>query len=124
VSDWRSRARDPYAQGIVLRDRLAAELAGPEVSGVAIGQILADLDQVSEKLNSLTVDAPDDQMRQALGELLMTLGTLRSALEQVKQGGDPATVQAASTLARGRLSDFETALPSFRAAVWPQSSAG
>jgi hypothetical protein len=103
---------------------LGAELAGAEVSGEAIGQILTDLDQVSQKLNSLTVDAPDDHMRQALGELLMTLGTLRSALEQLKQGGDPATVQAASTLARGRLTDFETALRSFRTVVWPQSSAG
>jgi outer membrane biosynthesis protein TonB len=120
---WRSRARDPYSEGVVLFDRLGAELAAPEVAGDRIDQALEDLDGVSEKLNALTVDAPDDRSAQALSQLLMTLGTLRSSLQQVRQA-DPVTLQAASATARGRLADFEASLQSFRSSVWPQTRSG
>jgi hypothetical protein len=123
AAGWRSRARDPYSQGVVLFDRLGAELAAPEVAGDRIDQALRDLDGVSEKLNALTVDAPDDRSAQALSQLLTTLGTLRSSLQQVRQA-DPVTLQAASATARGRLADFEASLLSFRSAVWPQTRSG
>lgn len=120
---WRSRARDPYSQAVVLADRLGAELAAPEVAGDRIDQALGDLDEVSEHLNALTVDAPDDRSAQALSQLLMTAGTLRSGLQQVRRA-DPVTLQAASATARGRLADFEASLRSFRSTVWPQTRSG
>jgi hypothetical protein len=120
---WRSRARDPYSEGVVLFDRLGAELAAPEVSGDRIDQVMGDLDGVSEKLNALTVDAPDDRSAQAVSQLLMALGTLRSSLQQVRQA-DPVTLQAAAATARGRLADFEASLHSFRSIVWPETRSG
>jgi hypothetical protein len=119
---WASRARDPYSQGVVLHDRLSAELAGPEMPEDRIDAALAELDGISQQLNALTLDATDDRARQALGGLLMTMGTLRSPLEQVKQAGDPLSRQQAIELATARLADFDASLRAFRSAVWPQAT--
>ena len=108
---------------MVLHDRLGAELSALEVSADRIDDALADVDAISQRLNALTVEAPDDSMRQALGDLIMTLGTLRSSLQQLREA-DPTNRQAASGLARSRLEDFQTSMRSFRAAVWPQTPSG
>jgi hypothetical protein len=123
AAGWTSRAREPYSQAVVLRDRLAGELAAPELTGDRIDQALIDLDGISEKLNALTLDVPDDRSRQALSELLMTLGALRSSLQHLRLV-DPEAGQAASANARGRLADLETSLLSFRSTVWPQTRSG
>jgi hypothetical protein len=121
---WKSRARDPYSKGVVLHDRLASELAGPEMTNAQIDDALAEFDGISQQLNALSLDAPDDRARQALGQLLMTMGTLRPTLEQVKLAADPLARQQESGLARGRLMDFDAALRAFRSTVWPETTPG
>src|SRR5205823_11108359 len=50
AAGWKSRAREPYSQVVVLRSRLGAELAAPEVPADRVDQALMDLDGVLEKL--------------------------------------------------------------------------
>ena len=122
ASAWASRARDPYSKGVVLHDRLASELAAPEMTNAQIDDALAEFDGISQQLNALSLDAPDDGARQAISALLMTMGTLRPTLEQVKLAADPIARQQETGLARGRLMDFDAALRAFRSTVWPETA--
>jgi hypothetical protein len=122
AAGWKSRAGDPYSRGVVLHDRLASELAAPEMTGTQVDEALTEFDGISQQLNALSLDAPDDRARQALSELLMTMGTLRPTLEQVKLAADPIARQQETGLARGRLADFDAALRAFRSTVWPETT--
>jgi hypothetical protein len=119
---WRSRARDPFSQGVVLHDRLKADLGAPQVADDRLDESLTDVDRVGQQLNALTVDAPDDRSQQALAGLLMSLGAVRSALEEVRRAAEPIARQSALEPAQARVAEFERSLGSFRAAVWPQST--
>jgi post-segregation antitoxin (ccd killing protein) len=119
---WRSRAREPYSEGVVLHDRLKADLGLPQVADDRLDESLTEVDQIGQQLNALTVDAPDDRTQQALAGLLMTLGAVRSALEEVRRAPDQGSRQAAVEPARARVAEFERSLGSFRAAVWPDST--
>jgi hypothetical protein len=124
VAAWRSRARDPFSGGVVLHDRLKADLGAPQVVDDRLEQSLAEVDRIGQQLNALTVDAPDDPSQQAVAGLLMALGAVRSALEETRRAPDPAARQSALEPARARVAEFERSLGSFRAAVWPQSTPG
>lgn len=119
---WRSRARDPYSEGVVLHDRLKADLGLPQVTDDRLDESLTEVDQIGQQLNALTVDAPDDQTGQALAGLLMSLAAVRSALEEVRRAADPAARRSAVEPAQARVAEFERSLGSFRAAVWPDST--
>jgi hypothetical protein len=119
---WRTRARDPFSEGVVLHNRLHADLDAPQVADDRIDASMAEVDRISEQLNALTVDAPDDATRQALAGLLMSIGAVRTALEGIRRAPDQSTRDAAMEPARARVAEFERSLGSFRSAVWPQSS--
>jgi hypothetical protein len=87
-----------------------------------LDEAVADVDRISLQLNALTADAPDDRTRQALAGLLMSLGAVRSALEEIRGTPDQASRRAALNPARARVAEFERSLGSFRAAVWPDST--
>jgi chaperonin cofactor prefoldin len=117
---WRTRARDPFSRAVVQHDRLKAELAGTAMGQDRIDAEIAELDSISQQLNALTLDAPDDQVRQATGGVLAALATMRSALEQLRQA-DAQTQQTAAGLAQARTEDVLASLRSFRTTVWPAS---
>jgi hypothetical protein len=119
---WRTRARDPFSGGVVLHDRLKADLGAPQVVDGRLDESLAEVDRIGRQLNALTVDAPDDGSQQALAGLLMSLAAVRSSLEEVRRAADPAARQSAVEPAQARVAELERSLGSFRAAVWPQST--
>lgn len=122
VAAWRSRARDPFSEGVVLHDRLRAELSAPQMADDRLEEAMNEVDRIAQQLNALTVDAPDDATRQALAGLLMSVGAVRSALDEIRRASGQPTRDAAMEPARARVGEFERSLGSFRAAVWPQST--
>jgi hypothetical protein len=122
AADWRSRARDPFSEGVVLHDRLKADLGAPQVGDDRLDESLTEVDRIGQQLNALTLDAPDDRSQQALAGLLMSLAAVRSALEEVRRATDPTARQSAVDPAQARVAEFERSLGSFRQAVWPQST--
>jgi hypothetical protein len=121
---WRTRARDPFSAGVVLHDRLKADLLQPQVPDDRLDESLGEVDRIGQQLNALTVDAPDEQTQQALAGLLMSLGAMRSALEEIRRAPDETSRHSAMAPAQARAEEFERSLGSFRAAVWPQSTPG
>jgi hypothetical protein len=119
---WRSRARDPFSEGVVLHDRVRDDLGAPEIPDDRLDESLTKIDRIGQQLNALTVDAPDEGSQRALAGLLMSLGAVRSALEEIRRAPDQSTRQAAIEPARGRATEFERSLGAFRAALWPQST--
>jgi hypothetical protein len=117
---WRTRARDPFSRAVVQHNRLKAELAGTAMDQGRVDAEIAELDAVSQQLNALALDAPDDEVRQATGGVIAALGTLRSALGQLPQA-DAQTRQMAVGSAEARVEDVLASLRSFRATVWPES---
>jgi hypothetical protein len=107
---------------VVLHDRLRADLGAPQVADASLDDSMAQVDGISQQLNALTVDAPDDATRQALAGLLMSIGAVRTALEGIRRAPDRATRDAAMEPARARVAEFDRSLGSFRSAVWPQST--
>jgi hypothetical protein len=127
-TEWEGRARDAYATGVALHDRLAADLVSGDraVFGPArIGEVTGLADRVSTQFRSIGLDAPDapdGPKSRALADVNRDLEALRSAIELqaratstgvAQEGGTPsATLQV-------RLEDFERSLRGFRGAVWP-----
>jgi len=88
----------------------------PHVADDRLDESLAEVDRIGQQLNALTVDAPDDGSQQALAGLMMSLGAVRSVLEEVRRAADPAARQSAVDPAQARVAEFERSLGSFRAA--------
>ncbi len=127
---WENQARQAYAAGVALHDRIAADLVAgdPAVFGPErIGEVTRLIDRASEQFRGiwLTVpDGPDGPKSRSLADVNRDLDALRSAVEVEARAASSGTAPAAAASAtlQVRLDDFERSLRGFRAAAWPGQS--
>ena len=109
------RALDAYASAMALHDRaavlpMASDVERPQM----LGDVSAGLDRVTGEFDALAAEPAMGEASAELGDVRLSLGSLRAALQaQVQAGG------VDSELLRVRLADLDTALQRFRQRLSP-----
>jgi len=118
---WRSRRLNAYAEGAALHDAVLSTQSGPMQADEAAAR-WADIqhraDNFNQRLYQLRETAPDEAGQAQVDELLVSLQTLRSALDTQRASGLDWTAGAATSLTAGvvrdRLNDFRLLLSGLR----------
>jgi hypothetical protein len=125
AEEWRARAIDAYSRGIALHDRLATELLVPQddrpiVSSEAIAEAERMADGLDASLTALMTEAPQDALRAAAAQVMVTLRDLRVAVREAAAAAAEARTSALTTL-QGRLEAFGRSLAALRETVRPMN---
>lgn len=116
AGSWRSRVVDAYAKGSALHDAMSvAETPGALGAYDAAARwsdIQRRADDLTQTLYALREAAPDDEGRARVADVLVSLQTVRSAMDAERAPGGADARQA--EVARDRLAFFEMSLQALR----------
>ena len=124
AADWRTKVIDVYADGSALLD--AMRIA--DAHGLAAGDGPADAqwsdiqrraDDLARALYALREQAPDDDSRARVADVLAALQAVRSAMDIERASGAPSG--PGEELVRSRLAAFEASLRTLRSAYYPEA---
>lgn len=113
---WRSRVIDAYAKGSALHDAMSVAetpgALGAYDAGARWSDIQRRADDLTQTLYALREAAPDDESRARVADVLVSLQTVRSAMDAERAPGGANARQA--EVARERLAFFEISLRALR----------
>ena len=111
-----SRLIDAYAKGSALHDAMSVAEAPGGLAAADAGARWSDIqrraDDLTQTLYALREAAPDDESRARVADVLVSLQTVRSAMDAERAPGGADARQA--EVARERLAFFETSLRALR----------
>ncbi len=123
AASWRTKVIDVYAEGSALLDamKIAAMhgLVGDRAADAQWYDIQRRADDLSRTLYALREQAPDDEARALVADVLAALQSVRSAMESERADGTVGGPGA--ELVRSRLAAFEVSLGALRLAHYPQN---
>ena len=123
AAGWRTKVIDVYAEGSALLDamKIAAThgLAGDRAADAQWYDIQRRSDDLARTLYALREQAPDDEARALVADVLAALQSVRSAMESERADGTVGGPGA--ELVRSRLAAFEVSLGALRLAHYPQN---
>ena len=116
AGSWRSSVVDAYAKGSALHDAMSVAetpgVLGAYDAGARWADIQRRADDLTQTLYALREAAPDDESRARVADVLVSLQTVRSAMDAERAPGGADARQA--EVARERLAFFETSLRALR----------
>ena len=121
---WRAKIIDVYAEGSALLDamRLADAhglVAGDGIADAQWPDIQRRVDDLARALYALREEAPDDESRARVADVLAALQATRSAMDSERASGVASA--AGEEMVRSRLAAFEASLRTLRSAYYPQA---
>ena len=124
AASWRTKIIDVYAEGSALLDamKIAAThgLAGDRAADAQWYDIQRRSDDLARTLYALREEAPDDEARALVADVLAALQSVRSAMESERASGT-AVGGPGQEMIRSRLAAFEVSLRDLRLAHYPQN---
>jgi hypothetical protein len=116
ATDWRSRVIDAYAKGSALHDAMAAAetpgaLTGPD-AGLRWSDVQRRADDYGQLLYAMQQEAPGDQERIQVANVLASLQAARSAMDAERSPGAPDSTLAG--IVRDRIAFFASSVNSLR----------
>jgi hypothetical protein len=116
AGSWRSSVVDAYAKGSALHDAMSVAETPGALSAYDAGARWSDIqrraDDLTQTLYALREAAPDDESRARVADVLVSLQTVRSAMDAERAPGGADARQAEVT--RERLAFFEISLRALR----------
>jgi hypothetical protein len=116
AGSWRSSVVDAYAKGSALHDAMSVAetpgALGAYDAGARWSDIQRRADDLTQTLYALREAAPDDESRARVADVLVSLQTVRSAMDAERAPGGADARQA--EVARERLAFFEMSLRALR----------
>lgn len=116
AGSWRSSVVDAYAKGSALHDAMSVAETPGALGAYDAGARWADIqrraDDLTQTLYALREAAPDDESRARVADVLVSLQTVRSAMDAERAPGGADARQA--EVARERLAFFESSLRALR----------
>jgi hypothetical protein len=116
AGSWRSMVIDAYAKGSALHDAMSVAetpgALGAYDAGARWSDIQRRADDLTQTLYALREAAPDDEARARVADVLVSLQTVRSAMDAERAPGGADARQA--EVARERLAFFEMSLRALR----------
>lgn len=116
AGSWRSSVVDAYAKGSALHDAMSVAETPGALGAYDAGARWADIqrraDDLTQTLYALREAAPDDESRARVADVLVSLQTVRSAMDAERAPGGADARQA--EVARERLAFFEISLRALR----------
>jgi len=116
AGSWRSSLIDVYAKGSALHDAMSVAetpgALGAYDAGARWSDIQRRADDLTQTLYALREAAPDDESRARVADVLVSLQTVRSAMDAERAPGGADARQA--EVARERLAFFEMSLRALR----------
>jgi len=123
AASWRTKVIDVYAEGSALLDamKIAAThgLVGDRGADAQWYDIQRRADDLARTLYALREEAPDDEARARVADVLTALQSVRSAMESERASG--AVGGPGEEMVRSRLAAFEVSLRDLRLAHYPQN---
>jgi hypothetical protein len=121
---WRAKIIDVYAEGSALLDamRLADArglVGGDEAAGARWYDIQRRVDDLARALYALREEAPDDESRARVADVLAALQAARSAMDSERASGVVSV--PGEEMVRSRLAAFEASLRTLRSAYYPEA---
>lgn len=116
AGSWRSSVVDAYAKGSALHDAMSVAETPGALGAYDVGARWSDIqrraDDLTQTLYALREAAPDDESRARVADVLVSLQTVRSAMDAERAPGGADARQA--EVARERLAFFEISLRALR----------
>ena len=116
AGSWRSSVVDAYAKGSALHDAMSVAETPGALSAYDAAARWSDIqrraDDLTQTLYALREAAPDDEARARVADVLVSLQTVRSAMDAERAPGGADARQA--EVARERLAFFEISLRALR----------
>jgi hypothetical protein len=116
AGSWRTSVVDAYAKGSALHDAMSVAetpgALGAYDAGARWSDIQRRADDLTQTLYALREAAPDDESRARVADVLVSLQTVRSAMDAERAPGGADARQA--EVARERLAFFEISLRALR----------
>ena len=116
ATDWRARVTDAYAKGSALHDAMAAAETPGALTAADAGLRWSDLQRragdYEQLLSTLQQEAPGDQERIQMTDLIASLQAARSAMDAERSTG--AADGTSAGIVRDRIAFFATSLSSLR----------
>ena len=116
AGSWRSSVVDAYAKGSALHDAMSVAETPGALSAYDAAARWSDIqrraDDLTQTLYALREAAPDDEARARVADVLVSLQTVRSAMDAERAPGSADARQA--EVARERLAFFEMSLRALR----------
>ena len=116
ATDWRTRVIDAYAKGSALHDAMAAAETPGALAAADAGLRWADIqrraDDYSQLLYRMQQEAPGDQERILVADVIASLQAARSAMDSERSAGHADGMLAG--IVRDRISFFASSLSSLR----------
>ena len=124
AAGWRTKVIDVYAEGSALLDamRIADAHGLTARDGAADAQwsdIQRRADDLARALYALREQAPDDESRARVADVLAALQAARSAMDIERASGAPSG--PGEEMVRSRLAAFEASLLTLRSAYYPEA---
>ena len=121
---WRTKVIDVYAEGSALLDAMRMADAHGLVSGdraadAQWSDIQRRADDLARALYALREQAPDDESRARVADVLAALQAARSAMDIQRASG--AAGGPGEEMVRSRLAAFEASLRTLRSAYYPEA---
>ena len=121
---WRAKIIDVYAEGSALLDamRLADArglVGGDEAAGARWYDIQRRVDDLARALYALREEAPDEESRARVADVLAALQAARSAMDSERASGVVSV--PGEEMVRSRLAAFEASLRTLRSAYYPEA---
>jgi hypothetical protein len=121
---WRAKIIDVYAEGSALLDAMrladARGLAGgDQAAGAHWYDIQRRVDDLARALYALREEAPDEESRARVADVLAALQAARSAMDSERASGMVSV--PGEEMVRSRLAAFEASLRTLRSAYYPEA---
>jgi hypothetical protein len=124
AAGWRTKVIDVYAEGSALLDAMRIAdahglVAGDGPADAQWSDIQRRADDLARALYALREQAPDDESRARVADVLAALQAVRSAMDIERASG--AASGPGEEMVRSRLAAFEASLRTLRSAYYPQA---
>ena len=124
AAGWRTKIIDVYAEGSALLDAMRIAdarglVTGDRAADAQWADIQRRVDDLARALYALREEAPDDESRARVADVLAALQAARSTMDSDRASGTASG--AGEEMIRSRLAAFEASLRTLRSAYYPQA---
>ncbi len=124
AAGWRKKVIDVYAEGSALLDAMRIAdarglVAGDGAADAQWYDIQRRVDDLTRALYTLREEAPDEESRVRVADVLAALQAARAAMDSERTSG--AVSGPGEEMIRSRLAAFETSLRTLRSAYYPEA---